>query len=226
MILGATSWQVPGTYLDNVRLLAGHAAFSELLIYTWNDELQSMLEQEWDDMSELIELSVHLPADSLEHAAGALRFFSSRKALRYTMHPVLDVPALREFLRSGVELVGERLCLENLENDVFETVMPRVKDIPFSITMDYGHLLFTHASADRFVDAWGTRVQEAHFHGYDGINCHIEPDEGTLSTFGSLMKSRFGDRADVPVCVETFDWSVTLGILETLALRNAVAADD
>ena len=49
MILGATSWQVPGTYLDNVRLLVEHAAFSELLVYTWNDELQSMLEREWDE---------------------------------------------------------------------------------------------------------------------------------------------------------------------------------
>ncbi|MHB8070686.1 MAG: cobamide remodeling phosphodiesterase CbiR [Candidatus Cryosericum sp.] len=224
MILGATSWQVPGTYLDNARLLAEHATFSELLVYTWNEEMQSTLERDWDDMSGLLRLSVHLPADSLEHAAEALRFFSGRNVLRYTIHPVMDVLALRNFLSSGVDLVGERLCLENLENDVFETVMPRVEDIPFSITMDFGHLLFTHASADRFVDAWGARVQEIHFHGYDGTNCHVEPDEGTLSNFGRLMDSQFGDRADVPVCVETFDWSVTLGILESLASHSAITA--
>lgn len=224
MILGATSWQVPGTYLDNARLLAEHVAFSELLVYTWNDELQSMLEREWDDMDGLLRLSVHLPADSLEHAAEALQFFSRRNVLRYTIHPVMDVLALRNFLSSGVELVGERLCLENLENDVFETVMPRVEDIPFSITMDYGHLLFTHTPADRFVDTWGARVQEIHFHGYDGTNCHVEPDEGTLFDFGKLMDSQFGGRANVPVCVETFDWSVTLGILESLAPRSAITA--
>ncbi len=224
MILGATSWQVPGTYLDNARLLAGHATFSELLVYTWNDELQGMLEQEWNDMSDLLELSVHLPADSVEHAADALGFFSRRKVLRYTVHPILDVPALRSFLSSGVDLVGERLCLENLENDVFETVMPRVEDIPFSITMDYGHLLFMHASADQFIGAWGARVQEIHFHGYDGTNCHVEPDESTLSTFGSLMDHQFGERADVPVCVETFDWPVTLGIIESLTSHSAIPA--
>lgn len=221
MILGATSWQVPGTYLDNVRLLSEHAAFSELLVYTWNEEIQSTLEQDWDDMCGLLTLSVHLPADSLEHAADALRFFSGRSVLRYTIHPVMDVPALRKFLSSGMELAGERLCLENLENDVFETVMPSVGDIPFSITMDYGHLLFTHRSPDRFVDAWGARVQEIHFHGYDGVDCHVEPDEDTLSAFGSFMESRFGGRVDVPVCVETFDWSVTLDILEALTPHTA-----
>ena len=175
-------------------------------------------------MDGLLGLSIHLPADSLEHAAEALQFFSGRNVLRYTVHPFVDIPALRSFLLSGVEQVGERLCLENLENDVFETVMPRVEDIPFSITMDFGHLLFTHASADRFVDAWGARVQEIHFHGYDGTNCHVEPDEGTLFDFGRLMDSQFGDRADVPVCVETFDWSVTLGILEALAPHTAAIA--
>ncbi|MFZ2414075.1 MAG: hypothetical protein WAW16_07645, partial [Candidatus Cryosericum sp.] len=117
MNLGATSWQVPGSYLDNARLLAGRAAFSELLVYTWNDELRSMLEREWDDMGQLLELSVHLPADTLEHAEGALRFFSGRNVLRYTLHPVADASALRRFLVSAVDLVGDRLCLENLEND-------------------------------------------------------------------------------------------------------------
>ncbi len=223
MKLGATSWQIPGTYLDNARLLAGHAVFSELLVYTWNDALQSMLEREWDAMSRLLELSVHLPTDSLEHAASALQFFRNREVLRYTIHPVPDAPALRRFLQSGVELVGERLCLENLENDVFEMVMPDIEDIPFSVTLDYGHLLFMHASAERFLDAWGTRVQEIHFHGYDGANCHVDADGPTLSGFAGMMDGRFRGCADLPVCVETFDWHVTQGILETLASCGAVA---
>ncbi|MFZ2414154.1 MAG: hypothetical protein WAW16_08040, partial [Candidatus Cryosericum sp.] len=148
-------------------------------------------------------------------------FFSTRKVLRYTVHPVLDVTALREFLLSGVELVGEHLCLENLENDVFETVMLRVEDIPFSVTMDYGHLLFMHASVDRFIDTWGSRVQEIHFHGYDGVNCHVEPDVGTLSDFAEVMDDRFRNQDDLPVCVETFDWSITRGILEALVPHTA-----
>jgi hypothetical protein len=223
--LGATSWQVPGTYLDNARLLAGHAAFSELLVYTWNDQMQAMLEREWDEMNGLIELSVHLPADSLEHAAEALTFLGGRNVLRYTVHPVLDVVALREFLRSGVDLVGERLCLENLENDVFERVMPSVADIPFSVTLDYGHLLFTHDSVDRFVDAYGARVGEVHFHGYDGTDCHVDADKTTLLSFGELLDCQFRDRPDLPVCVETFDWTTTHSILEALASRSAVTAD-
>jgi len=220
VILGATSWQVHGSYLDNARLLARNAAFSELLVYTWNDEMQATLEQQWDEMDGLLGLSVHLPADSLENAEGALRFFSRRSVLRCTVHPVADASALRRFLVSGMDLVGDRLCLENLENDVFETVVPRVEDVPFSVTMDYGHLLFTHTSAHRFVDAWGPRVQEIHFHGYDGANCHVAPDEATLSSFVDLVDDRFGERSDLPVCVETFDWSVTLSVLEALASQG------
>ena len=224
MMLGATSWQVPGSYLDNARLLADHAAFSELLVYTWNDEMQTAMEQQWDEMSGLLRLSVHLPADTLEHADQALRFFSTRSVLRYTMHPVADVPALRRFLECAVELVGERLCLENLENDVFDTVMPHVEDIPFSVTMDYGHLLFTHASATAFADEWGSRVREIHFHGYDGTNCHVAPDDMTVSSFAGFVDRRFGERCDVPICVETFDWGTTLNVLETLASRGGNAA--
>jgi sugar phosphate isomerase/epimerase len=224
MMLGATSWQVPGSYLDNARLLAGHAAFSELLVYTWNDEMQAAMEQQWDEMNGLLRLSVHLPADTLEHADQALRFFSQHNVLRYTVHPVADVPALRSFLRSAVELVGERLCLENLENDVFDTVMPYVKDIPFSITMDYGHLLFTHASPGVFADAWEPRVREIHFHGYDGTNCHVAPDERTVSSFVGFVDGRFGERSDVPICVETFDWDTTLSVLETLTSHSGGTA--
>ena len=225
MMLGATSWQVPGSYLDNARLLAGHATFSELLVYTWNDEMQTAMEQQWDEMNGLLGLSVHLPADTLEHADQALRFFSTRCVQRYTVHPVADVPALRSFLESAVELVGERLCLENLENDVFDTVMPHVEDIPFSVTMDYGHLLFTHASAGAFADAWGSRVREIHFHGYDGTNCHVAPDNTTVSSFVRFVGRQFGERSDVPVCVETFDWSTTLSVLETLASCSGGAAE-
>jgi sugar phosphate isomerase/epimerase len=224
--LGATSWQVPGTYLDNVRLLAGHASFAELLVYTWNDEMQSMLEQEWDDMSRLLELSVHLPADSLEHAATALRFFSGRDVLRYTMHPVREVAPLRDFLRSGVDLVGERLCLENLENDVFEEVMPAVADIPFSVTLDYGHLLFMGAESEPFLDLYGDRIREVHFHGYNGIDCHVAPDEPTVVRFGEMLETWFGDEPLMPVCVETFDWSVTRGVLDTLAACSVVTTAD
>jgi len=224
--LGATSWQVPGTYLDNARLLSGHASFSELLVYTWNDELRSMLEQEWDDMSRLLEVSVHLPADSLEHAAAALRFFSDREVLRYTVHPVREVAALRDFLRSGVDMVGERLCLENLENDVFEEVMPSVADIPFSVTLDYGHLLFMGAESEPFLDMYADRIRELHFHGYDGVDCHVAPDEPTITRFGEILETWFQDEPLMPVCVETFDWDVTRSVLDTLAARSVVTAAD
>jgi hypothetical protein len=157
--LGATSWQVPGTYLDNARLLAGHADFAELLVYTWNDELRQTLAREWTEMRGLLEVSVHLPADTMKHAAAALEFFSGRGVLRYTAHPVGDVTALRDFLQSGVELVGQRLCLENLENDVFDAVMPVVADIPFSVTLDYGHLLFMGAAAAPVLDRYSRRWQ-------------------------------------------------------------------
>lgn len=217
MKLGATSWQVPGTYLDNARLLAGHAAFSELLVYTWSEELQGTLEQEWEAMSSLLELSVHLPVDNLEHAAAALRFFSGREVLRYTVHPVRDVAALRRFLGSGVDLVGDRLCLENLENDVFDVVMPSVADIPFSVTLDYGHLLFMGADSEPFLDRYADRIREVHFHGYDGIDCHVAPDGPTIRHFREIAEIWFRDEPAMPVCVETFDWDVTRNVLDALA---------
>lgn len=223
MKLGATSWQVPGTYLDNARLLAGHAAFSELLVYTWSEELRSTLEQEWEAMSSLLELSVHLPADNLEHAAAALRFFSGREVLRYTMHPVRDVAALRRFLVSGVDLVGDRLCLENLENDVFDVVMPSVADIPFSVTLDYGHLLFIGAAPGPFLDMYADRIREVHFHGYNGVDCHVAPDEATMVQFQGIAQKWFLNQPAMPVCVETFDWDVTRHVLDALGAYSVAA---
>ena len=218
MNLGATSWQDAGTYTDNVRLLSGHASFCELLIYTWNDGIQDQLEREWDAMAPLLELSVHLPADSTENATAALKFFRDREVPRFTVHPVVDLAALRELLTLGVSLVGDRLCLENLENNVFETVYAHVKDIPFSVTLDYGHLLLTGASPDVFADLYGDRVAEVHFHGCDGSRCHILPDETTLGGFSSFMDRQFAGRsAEMPVCVETFEWPVTRFILDALA---------
>jgi hypothetical protein len=224
MKLGATSWQDAGTYVDNVRLLAGHASFCELLVYTWNDEIEDQLEREWDAMASLLELSVHLPADSTENAAAALQFFREREVLRFIVHPIVDVAMLQRLLTLGVNLVGDRLCLENLENDVFETVYAQVEDIPFSVTLDYGHLLLTGMSPDRFADLYGERVAEVHFHGCDGSRCHILPDEATLAGFGDFMERRFAGRStDMPVCVETFEWPVTRFILDSLA-RTPVAA--
>lgn len=224
MNLGATSWQDAGTYIDNVRLLAGHASFCELLVYTWNDEIQDQLERDWDAMTTLLSLSVHLPADSTENAIAALRFFQDREVLRFTVHPIDDTATLRALLTLGVRLVGDRLCLENLENDVFETVYAQVEDIPFSVTLDYGHLLLTGMSPDMFADLYGERVAEVHFHGCDGSRCHILPDEATLAGFSEFMDRRFAGRSpDMPVCVETFEWPVTRFILDAFA-RDPVAA--
>lgn len=208
---------MPGTYLENVRLLAFHVDFAELLVYTWNDEVRDTLDAEWDEMRALLELTVHLPTDTLANAEAALRFFAHRDISRLTIHPVRDIPALRSVLMNGVEWLGDRLCLENLENDVFTDVMPAVCDIPCSVTMDYGHLLLTGAPVRRFLDQYGDRVREVHFHGFDGRCCHVAPDSATTATFLDLIDQWFPDNPGLPVCVETFEWGVTKAALRALA---------
>jgi hypothetical protein len=64
------------------------------------------------------------------------------------------------------------------------------------------------------------------FHGYNGVDCHVAPDERTMAQFGEIAETWFRDEPAMPVCVETLDWDVTRSVLDALAARSVVTAGD
>jgi sugar phosphate isomerase/epimerase len=63
------------------------------------------------------------------------------------------------------ELVDPRdLCLENLEDPLFDHVLPLVEGAGVSICLDVGHLAWRGDSEAEFLTRYGDRIREAHLH--------------------------------------------------------------
>jgi hypothetical protein len=91
MKLGTTSWLTGENFLDNARLVAGQVDFVELLVYTWDREIRAKVASWLDGLAALdLEYTVHLPADDVQGALAAARFFeeSGFPLLNMTLHPL------------------------------------------------------------------------------------------------------------------------------------------
>ena len=120
MIIGATSWQIRGTYLENVEHIKDELEFCELLVYTWNKNTSDLLEKEIKKILKLIDISVHLPTDTLENARKAFEFFKEFKCINMTLHPFVNFKKLADFYFTTLaDNPGISMTLENLENDLF-----------------------------------------------------------------------------------------------------------
>ncbi|TGG86769.1 cobamide remodeling phosphodiesterase CbiR [Geotoga petraea] len=217
MIVGMTSWQKPGTYLENVELLKGFADFVELLVYTWDETTKGTLEKEIGGIRNKVKYSVHLPTDNLENCKKAIQYFSDKNAYRLTIHPFGDKEEFRKVIKEGIELVGEKLCLENLENDAFYDYYEFVKDLEVSITMDYGHLLIINQNPQEFYEKYSGQIKEIHYHGVDSEKGHVFPEENQLEEFINFYDQNF--EKDVPVCIELFELEDTKKVFERLKKR-------
>ncbi|NLB06587.1 MAG: xylose isomerase, partial [Desulfobulbaceae bacterium] len=102
MKLGTTSWLTGGDFLADARLVAGRVDFVELLVYTWDREMQARVAASLDALAGLdLEYTLHLPTDNAAGALAAARFFvaSGFPLLNMTLHPLpgwrqLDWPEL------------------------------------------------------------------------------------------------------------------------------------
>ncbi len=91
MKLGTTSWLIGENFLDNARLVEGRVDFVELLIYTWDREMQARVAASLDGLATLdLEYTVHLPTDEAAGALAASRYFaeSGFPLLNMTLHPL------------------------------------------------------------------------------------------------------------------------------------------
>lgn len=215
MIIGVTSWQIPGTYLENVKLIHKDLDFIELLVYTWDKNTKELLDTELQEIDGLTRISVHLPTDSLDNIDRAIDYFADKNIYRLTMHPFDTVMKMRTVLAKGFGNFGNRFCLENLENALFYELYTEIKDIPFSVTMDYGHLMLRGKSPEEFIDNYGTRINEIHYHGLNGEKDHTKPGDEQIEVFCELYRKNFKDR-DIPVCVELFNWEETSKVIGEL----------
>lgn len=216
MIIGATSWQIRGTYLENVEHIQDELGFCELLVYTWDKDTRSLLSKEIERILKITEISVHMPTDNLENCKRAFDFFKDMDCINMTLHPFDNFKKLADFYFRCLEHT-KNISVENLENNLFYEFGDYLKNEmeKVFITMDYGHLLFDKRSIEAFYNKYGKRIKEIHFHGANEKKAHVYPDKKTISDFKQFIEDRdFVD--DIPVCIELFEWEETKRLVEEL----------
>jgi len=214
VIIGTTSWQVPGTYLENCDILKKSVDFVELLIYSWDDDIKELIQKEIDSIESQVKYSVHLPTNTLEHIKSAGEFFSSKKSFNMVMHPLGDLEEFRKVFLYLKKKSSDKISLENLENDKFEIYYEKIKDLNPKITMDYGHLILKEKSPENFIKNY-SNICEIHFHGVVNNKDHSEPSIDQIKIFKNFYSKYF---KDIPICVETFKLEKTLNTIKELKM--------
>lgn len=157
MIIGATSWVQPGTYLENARILKGVVDVVELLFYTWDEDTEKIIRKEIQQLRELeLKYTVHLPTDNISASRRVYSFFKSAgfPVLNFTLHPVAG---WEDFIAGK-----EDVSLENLV-----TLHPRYS----RMTLDIGHAILAGIKSDYFS---GTEIKEVHLSGVKAGEDHLE----------------------------------------------------
>ena len=119
----------------------------------------------------------------------------------------LQHPAQRQAILSALMVQAERslaelcdlveprdLCVENLEDSLFELALPVVKRVGASICLDVGHLAWQGGSELDFLARHRDRIREVHLHdaaiaaggGFPRVRDHLPLGSGTLDYAGLL----------------------------------------
>ena len=218
MRVGATSWQIRGTYLDNVRLIGNDLDFCELLVYTWDLSTEELLIKEMEEIIKRTPISVHLPTDTIENVKQAVSFFEQYDCLNLTVHPFEDFKKLADYYFDYSQSSAKNpLSLENLENSLFSEFTAYLSEDrkKLAITMDYGHLLYTGESIEGFYSQYASQIREIHFHGANHDNAHVYPDKKSLEGFRHFVKHH-EELENTPICVELFHWPDTITLVKEL----------
>ncbi|MEA1885398.1 MAG: hypothetical protein U9N62_12920 [Thermotogota bacterium] len=218
MMVGATSWQIRGTYLDNVKLIANDLDFCELLVYTWDLPTEELLTKEIEAIIQKTTISVHLPTDALDNVKQAVAFFEGFDCLNLTVHPFAEFKRLADFYFDySTGSSSNNLSLENLEDNMFNKFTDYLGQDKekLNITMDYGHLLYTRDSLEAFYNEYASQICEIHFHGANQEKAHVYPDKASLEGFQTFMKTHDFPEA-LPICVELFHWPETKQLVKEL----------
>jgi len=218
MKIGATSWQIPGTYLENVKLISPELDFVELLVYTWDSDTKLLLDSEIKSILDITDISIHLPTDRIENVKSAVDYMKQYPILNMTLHPLKPFEELFNWYFNELdEMARGKVTLENLEDESFYEFMDIVKkrNKNIQITMDYGHLIYREKDVNLFCREYSGNIKEIHFHGVQNGKDHKEPVENVYTDFKSMVE-RFDLGEDIPICIETFEWDKTKEIARRL----------
>jgi hypothetical protein len=174
MRLFVPSWQIPGTWLENIEALAGEAWIEgiELLFFSWDEEARRGFAAEAERIAASMDrfaFSLHLP-DPLPRDAGDLVAVTSPFVERYVFHPWKDEPQLMRFRDWRATLEGlfagygrDRFSLEYTGAGPFaesSALFPGV-----TACADTGRLVLDGVDpADWISERIGT-IREIHLHG-------------------------------------------------------------
>lgn len=179
-MIGSTSWMVPGTYLENARILEGIVDFTELLVYEWNDCARKTL---FGDMPGLLEVdmkyTVHLPMTSAKDAKAAVDFFEDARfpIINYVLHPMDGWKDIEW---------NDRVAVENLK----DRIEPHER-----MVFDVGH----HLLGLPFPEDLRPKIVEVHVMGVSDGEDHLSLDPETARIAAEFMKG------DPMVNFEIFD---------------------
>lgn len=169
MIISTPSYVIPGTYLENVRVISkdNRIGSVELLFFIYDGDTENLFLKEREDIRRFrkqLRFTVHMP-DNLTSRHEGLIEATGDIAASYVLHPPEGDPvSFAEMVKGWVSRYGKRFLLENLiERDFSETL--ELCGDAIDICCDCGHLLIRGERPLSFLQHYGSRVREIHLHG-------------------------------------------------------------
>jgi hypothetical protein len=172
MKIGSVSWVKKGTYLENARLLEKHVDFVELLVYTWDENLKTLLEKELPGLKGLdLFYTVHMPMDNIRNCAAAYIFFKQNRLpiKHFVLHPI---PGWKSFIEGKSDVT-----LENMID---------IHKVYERMTLDVGHLYLSGKDEEVLGDKRLKKIKEVHLHGISRSKDHRKLNAGTLRYLGRM----------------------------------------
>jgi hypothetical protein len=209
------SWQLPGTWLENIEALAGEAWIEgiELLLFSWEAESRLAFLAEAARIAaygERFAFSLHLP-DPLPDDVGDLVAATSSFVERYVVHPWGDKPRSMRLGDWQAALDGlfadfgtDRFLLEYTGACPFAESSALSPDL--AICADTGRLARDGLDPATWISERAGQIGEIHLHGTEGYRDHL-PLTGEEAWLPPLLGLAMA--SDWIVDLETFSLAAT-----------------
>jgi len=231
MTLAVPSWQVPGTWLENLDALAGidWIAGVELLFFSYDVDARRDFAAERDRIAayaDRFSLSLHLPDPLGPEALDLVAATESFVGL-YVFHPhrvtadtsLVDIDEWARTVETLRDLYGGgRFAMEYTDAAAFERGLERLdrprlgaRRVTPALCADSGRLALDGIDPAAWIQDRATSIAELHLHAARGGKDHLplRVDDSWLPTVAALAAAR--------------DWRV---VLETFSLEKTRASHD
>ncbi len=168
MIISVPSYVIPGSYYENVKLIAGYKAVKsiELLFFFFDSETKELFKREKQSIktyTDCFSFTVHMPEHLLvEHVE--IVELTRDLAARYIIHlPESNTAQFMGELERWRAMYGNIFLIENLIHMDIEYYLNQDPTLP--VCCDTGHLLLRGKDINNFLRNYETRIKEIHLHG-------------------------------------------------------------